>query len=482
MKILFSFLTLFLLTAAGCESAASDASNDEKSISTKNAEDTSSSQVSKSSSIDYTDKNEIGDISGDFTINGTITNGATVEGKLVRIYETEGKDIFILDSTIVKNGAFTLNLKDAKIGVHKIGFKKYQLGEFILNPNEKSINLSGNAFNIERTIKITNSEENKALTEHKSASNKHKAELKKIRRMKASTDVKLKLIYEQEKTLKVQQDVMAESYPNTFFAKMIRRMQSPNRFDQGNYWKDIDFSDESLVRSMALNDRIQDYMRIHASKDRENGFYNAADEIQDKASVNDKVKYFMLFTMMEGFYTSGMEDEAFYIADNYLNDNACSDSDVANIMKRRKQDLKSLKIGNTPADFTILDENGKSVNLRTVAAKNDLTLVMFWASWCHKCEQEMPVIKKIYDAHKAKGFEIIGVSVDMERNAWLNGIKAKQCNWINVSQLEGWQSDVARDYRIATTPVMFLLDSKGELLLKPDRAFKLEKWMNENFN
>ena len=55
---------------------------------------------------------------------------------------------------------------------------------------------------------------------------------------------------------------------------------------------------------------------------------------------------------------------------------------------------------------------------------------------------------------KAKGFEIIGVSVDMERNAWLNGIKAKQCNWINVSQLEGWQSDVARDYRIATTPVI----------------------------
>ncbi len=300
--------------------------------------------------------------------------------------------------------------------------------------------------------------------------------------MKASTDVKLKLIYEQEKALKVQQDAMAESYPNTFFAKMVRRMQSPNRFDQGNYWKDIDFSDESLVRSMALNDRIQDYMRIHASKDRENGFYNAADEIQEKASINDKVKYFMLFTMMEGFYTSGMEDEAFYIADNYLNENACSDSDVANIMKRRKQDLKSLKIGNTPADFTILDENGKSVNLRTVAAKNDLTLVMFWASWCHKCEQEMPVIKKIYDANKAKGFEIIGVSVDMEKNAWLNGIKAKQCNWINVSQLEGWQSDVARDYRIASTPVMFLLDSKGELLLKPDRAFKLEKWMNENFN
>ena len=120
--------------------------------------------------------------------------------------------------------------------------------------------------------------------------------------------------------------------------------------------------------------------------------------------------------------------------------------------------------------------------MRTVAAKNDLTLVMFWASWCHKCEQEMPVIKKIYDANKAKGFEIIGVSVDMEKNAWLNGIQAKKCDWINVSQLEGWQSPIAKDYRISTTPVMFLLDSKGELLLKPDRAFKLEKWMNENFN
>ena len=482
MKIIFSILTSFLLMAAGCESTASTASNDEKSNPTTKTEDSSSTAVSQSSSIDYTDKTEIEDISGDFVINGTVTNGTSVEGKLVKIYETEGKDIFILDSTLVKNGAFTMNLKNIKIGVYKIGFKPFQLGEFILNPNEKSIDLSGNALNMERTVKVSNSEENKALSEHKSALNKHKAELKKIRGMKASTDAKLKLIYKQEALLKAQQDGMADNYPNTFFAKMIRRMQSPNRFDQGNYWKDIDFSDESLVRSMALNDRIQDYMRIHASKDKENGFYNAADLIQDKASVNEKVKYFMLYTMMEGFYTSGMEDQAYYIADNYLHEDACADTEVGSLVQKRAEGLRSLRIGQTPPDFTILDEKGKKVNLRTVAAKNDLTLVMFWASWCHKCEQEMPVIKKIYDANKAKGFEIIGVSVDMEKNAWLNGIQAKKCDWINVSQLEGWQSPIAKDYRISTTPVMFLLDSKGELLLKPDRAFKLEKWMNENFN
>ena len=465
--------------SAGCDSTASTASNEQKTESTKKAEETTESVASES--IDYTDKNEIGDISGPFTIIGTITNGASSEGKMIKLYETEGKDIFVLDSTKVKNATYSFNLKDAKIGIYKIGLKSFQVGEFILNPNEKSIELTANALNMERTLKATSSNENKALAEHKTLLNKHQAELKKIRGMKASNDAKLKLIYKQEATLKAQQDLLADSYAGTFFAKMVRRMQSPNRFNQGDYWKDIDFTDESLVRSMALNDRIQDYMRIHASKDRENGFYNAADVIQDKASVNDKVKYFMLYTMMEGFYTSNMEDEAFYIADNYLHEDACGDTEVGNLVAGRANQLRSLQIGQTPPDFTIMDEKGKMVNLKSVASKNDLTLVMFWASWCHKCEQEMPVIKKIYDANKAKGFEIIGVSVDMKKTDWLNGIKAKQCDWINVSQLEGWQSPVAKDYRISTTPVMFLMDSKGELILKPDRAFKLEKWMTENF-
>ncbi len=482
MKIFMSMIVALILMSAGCESADVSAKvNDTDTAKAKTEKNSEEWTEPTNSDVDYSNKTEIGDIAGNVTINGTLSNGQRVEGQWIKIYETEGKDIFLLDSAKVSGNNFTMNLKDVKVGIYKLGLKKFQLGELIINPNEKELNVTGNAMNMERTLKVMGSQENTALVEHRKLLNTHKAELKKIRGMKASTDAKLKLIYKQDEILKGQQDELADKYEGTFFSKMVRRMQSPNRFDKANYWKDIDFSDESLVRSMALNDRIQDYMRIHASKGGEDGFYNAADVIQDISSKSEKVRYFMLYTMMEGFYTSGMEDEAFYVADNYLHADACGDTEVANLVLRRADGLRSLQLGQTPPDFSIMSDAGKMVNMRDVASKNELTLIMFWASWCHKCEQEMPVIKRIYDANKAKGFEIIGVSVDMEKNAWKNGIQAKGCNWINVSQLEGWQSDVAKDYRISTTPVMFLVDSKGELILKPDRAFKLEKWMKENF-
>ncbi len=468
------------MLSAGCDSTTTVASNDTVSQEKTTEKNDENSPV-KYSGTDYNKKNEVADIAGAFTINGTISNGNSVEGKFVKLYETEGKDIFLFDSAKVSGGKFTMAIKNAKIGIYKIGFKSFKLGEFIVNPNEKELDLTANALAMDRTIKVTNSQENEALSAYKGEYKKHEVELKKIRSMKAETKVKLDIMYKEEAKLNQVQETMADKYPDTFFAKMVRRWQSPNRFDKGKYWNDIDFTDISLIRSMVLNDRIQDYMRIHASKDGEDGFLNAVDQIYSKSSVNEDVMNFMLYTMMEGFYTSGMTDASLYIVDNYIYGDACGDQEISNIVATKAAGLRSLQIGQIPPDFSIPDLSGKTVNLRNVASKNDLTLILFWASWCHKCEQEMPVIKRIYNQYKEKGFEIIGVSVDMNKPAWENGIKAKQCDWINVSQLEGWQSAVAKDYRVSSTPVMFLVDSKGELLLRPDRAFKLEKWMSSNF-
>jgi len=480
MKSFLGVLFTLVLISAGCESTSTSASNEEKAPQSKEKESTSQDYMTETGT-DYSTLDEIKDISGNIVINGTITNAARATETHVKLWETEGKDIFLLDSAKVDNGSFTMNLKEVKTGVYKLGFKSFKCGEFIINPNEKEISLTANAASMERTIKVTNSKENKAFSEYKTIKSKHDVALKSIKQLKASRDVKLKKIYDQEAKLALEQEKIANEYEGTYFSKMVRRWQSPHRFEKEKYWDDVDFTDESLVRSMVLNDRIQDYMRIHASKDGEFGFENAVDRIKTLSSVNDEVLNFMLYTMMEGFYTSGMEDKAFYVVDNYIHGDGCGDNEISSLVDNRAQGLKSLKIGERPPNFTIADPSGKVYDMRKVAAKNDLTLIMFWASWCHKCEQEMPVIKRIYDANKAKGFEIIGVSVDGTKREWEQGIKAKGCDWINVSQLEQWQSPVAKDYRISSTPVMFLVDSKGEIVLKPDRAFKLENWMKQNF-
>ncbi|MFK7757738.1 MAG: thioredoxin-like domain-containing protein [Flavobacteriales bacterium] len=481
MKYFLGLILAFTLLSAGCEStspAASTETNTDAAATApeKNTEPTEAVRPF----TDYSDKEEVGDIKGSFKLNGDFSNAASYTGKYIKLYETEGKNTFILDSAKMKNGSFSINLKEARIGVHKIGFKRSKLGEFIINPNEKDITLSGNVLYLNNTMKVTGSKENEALAEYRRLEKKYNASLKQIKSQKASKEVKLKQIYAEYDKFKTVQEDLANKYSGTFFAKMVRRIQSPNKQDQGKYWSDVDFTDESLIRSPALNERVQEYMRYHGSKG-EDGFLNAVDNIYSKASVNEAMANFMLYTMMEGFYSSNMKEEAFYVADNYIHGDGCGDLEVSNLLIEREKGLRSLEIGANPPDFAITDDKGKMVKMSEVAAKNDFTLIVFWASWCHKCEQEMPVLKRVYDKYSSQGFEIIGVSVDENMSAWKKGIQDKQCTWINVSQLEQWESPVAKDYRISSTPVMFLVDSKGELILKPDRAFKLENWMKENF-
>jgi thiol-disulfide isomerase/thioredoxin len=114
------------------------------------------------------------------------------------------------------------------------------------------------------------------------------------------------------------------------------------------------------------------------------------------------------------------------------------------------------------------------------ASENKYTLVMFWASWCHKCEQEIPVLIPLYAKYHSKGFETIGVSIDQARKSWSDIVESRGMQYLNVSQLQGWDSPVVKDYKITATPTYFLIDSKGEIVLKPKRIYEVDAFLTRN--
>ena len=93
--------------------------------------------------------------------------------------------------------------------------------------------------------------------------------------------------------------------------------------------------------------------------------------------------------MLDGFYNTGKETICQYILDNYIFDEDCG-ANLSDVIRQRAQGIINLRVGNTPPNFRIADPNGKIVDLSEVVADHKYTLVMFWASWCHKCEQEIP--------------------------------------------------------------------------------------------
>ena len=157
-----------------------------------------------------------------------------------------------------------------------------------------------------------------------------------------------------------------------------------------------------------------------------------------------------LYSMLEGFYNTGKEHICQYILDNYIYDEDCG-ADLSDVIRQRAQGIINLQVGKTPPNFTMDKWDGGSLNLMETAKANKYTLVMFWASWCHKCEQEIPVLIPVHAKYKSQGFEAIGVSLDQARSTWVGVIEQRGMSYPNVSQLQGWDSPIVKDYKITAT-------------------------------
>ena len=86
----------------------------------------------------------------------------------------------------------------------------------------------------------------------------------------------------------------------------------------------------------------------------------------------------------------------------------------------------------------------------------------------------------MYAKYKSQGFEAIGVSLDQQRQTWVDVITQRGMQYPNVSQLQGWDSPIVRDYKITSTPTYFLLNSKGEIVLKPKRIYEVDAFLAKN--
>lgn len=129
--------------------------------------------------------------------------------------------------------------------------------------------------------------------------------------------------------------------------------------------------------------------------------------------------------------------------------------------------LEKTDIGQPYIDFTIDNVDGQAVELSSLVGNDKLLMIDFWASWCPDCRVENPNIVEIYNDFKDKGFDIISVSLDTDRNAWIKGIADDNLSWKNhVSELKGWNCSAATDYGVAFIPQNFLIDSNGYIVAK----------------
>lgn len=142
-------------------------------------------------------------------------------------------------------------------------------------------------------------------------------------------------------------------------------------------------------------------------------------------------------------------------------------------------DAKLGAVGSMAIDFTQKDVNGKPVSLSSFKGK--YVLLDFWASWCGPCRQENPNLVRAYNRYKAKNFTVLGISLDQEKNRWLEAIKADGLVWTQLSDLKYWNNSVAQIYKIQTIPANMLIDPSGRIVGKNLRGPELDEMLKSIF-
>jgi peroxiredoxin len=140
----------------------------------------------------------------------------------------------------------------------------------------------------------------------------------------------------------------------------------------------------------------------------------------------------------------------------------------------------SMQPGMEAPAFTLPDANGKAVSLADYRGK--YVLLDFWASWCAPCRAENPNVLKAYNTYHAKGFEVLSVTVDNSREAWLKAVKEDQLPWTHLYDPTGFENVAARAYYIRAVPTTFLIGPDGRIVAMNLRGPALGQRLAEIFN
>ena len=241
-------------------------------------------------------------------------------------------------------------------------------------------------------------------------------------------------------------------------------------FLQKNYFNGVNMNDTLVLRSSVYADKVIDYIGLYGDRSLtqsqlEDRFTGAIDVLMTYVPPESPVYSYIVQYLVNGFERYKFEKVLNHIAENYMSEFSCEDEDQKKAVEKRLESFRRMAIGKSVPAFSAPDVLGNPISLNLMSAPHHL--ILFWSSQCPHCVAMLPDLAKLYQGSIRERMDIIAVSLDTERKAWLDVLNGGDYPWVHVSELKGWHSKIADDFHIYATPTMILSDRNGTILAKP---------------
>ena len=250
-------------------------------------------------------------------------------------------------------------------------------------------------------------------------------------------------------------------------------------------FRTIDYTDKRLYKSGLFKDAIESHFWLleNSGKPLESVFIEMQHSIdammvnlvKDDTKLNEVTNY--LFDLLE---RHSLFPASEYLAIKVLNQTSCS---IDGNLARQLESYRAMKKGNIAPDIAFQEQiyvNGAKQNqLNSLSQiQTPYTMVVFGASWCPKCTDELPPLIQHYSKWKNLGVEVLYISLDTDTTAFEQAVKSYP--FFVYCDYKKWESVPVKDYYVFGTPTFYLLNQQREIILRPNSIAQMDAWVDWN--
>lgn len=248
-------------------------------------------------------------------------------------------------------------------------------------------------------------------------------------------------------------------------------------------FRKMDYTDQRLYKSGLFKDAIESHFWLLENSGRplDSVFIEMkisidammVNLIKDEKKLNEVTNH--LFDLLE---RHSLFQASEYLALKLLNETSCTiESDLA----KQLESYRAMKKGNIASDInfgnmTYLNGLKQAMFSSLTNLTTPYTLVVFGASWCPKCMEELPKLIQNYVKWRNLGVEVVYISLDTDQQVFEQSVKSYP--FFAYCDYKKWESQVAQDYYVFGSPTFYLLDAKRKILLRPNSISQVDAWVD----